>query len=85
MILDRVKAMELFDSGTFSSAVILPTTEICDQWILMLESENGERKSLTPYRKNTAKVYKSADAALSDARLLGFEFIKVEFFTKATA
>lgn len=85
MILDRLKAIDLLDRGVFHSAVVTPASALYDSWILLLVSSSGERKALTRARKSGSKIYKSADAALADARALGFKIINVEFDTNKDA
>lgn len=79
MVFDRVKAIDSLDRGEVQSAVVMPTSNLFDSWILLLIDADGKRHTVTRARKNVIKIYKSSDAALSDARVMGFKTINVEF------
>lgn len=79
MVFDRLKAIDSLGRGDVQSAVVMPTSSLFDSWVLLLVGHGGERHAITRARKNDIKIYKSSDAALTDARVMGLKTINVEF------
>lgn len=85
MVFDRLKAIDSLDRGVVQSALVMPTSSLFDSWLLLLIDAEGKRHTVTRARKNVIKIYKSLDAALTDARVMGFKTIKVELEVEENA
>lgn len=78
MVFDRSKAIEMFNAGLIQDAYIKPfhSAELAG-WVLEFEQCHGKRERMTVARKPSLKLYKSADAAISDARAVGLQQVHV--------
>lgn len=74
--MNREKAELWFDAGMLSAGEIHPAPMEAG-YILELRHRDGGKEPLTVAREARTKVYRTADAALKDAAVIGFRTVQV--------
>lgn len=77
MIFDRTIVTGKVSEGLIANAIIRPAT-IPDVWMLEFVCADGSREKMTRARKEETKTYKTIDAAMNDASLVGMKKAIIE-------
>lgn len=76
MAVDLSAMRKLFKDGLLKEAIVAPAPMQREAWVLTVIRSDGSSEYMTIARTTRHKVYKSLDAAHSDAREVGFMEVK---------
>lgn len=68
---------QLFQGGMLLSATIVPVSTEPNRWLMLFEKANGGQERITKARSNIDKVYKRINGAITDAKEIGFQEVKI--------
>lgn len=78
MIFDRSAVLAKASQGLIADAIIRPDAHEAHAWTLEFVCADGTREKMTRARKQEHKVYKTIEAALNDAGLVGLKKAVIE-------
>lgn len=78
MIFDRTTVTGKVNEGLIADAIIRPLPNAAHTWVLDFICADGHRETMTCARLEKPKLYKSIDAALNDASIVGMKKAIIE-------
>lgn len=78
MIFDRTVVTGKVSQGLIADAIIRPAQADHHSWVLEFVCADGHRETMTRARQAHTKLYKSIDAAMNDASLVGLKKAVIE-------
>ena len=78
MAVDLSEMRKLFQAGALKEAIVAPAPMQRAAWVLTVVRTDGSLEYITIARTDRHKVYKSLDAAHSDAQKVGFMEVRTQ-------